>query len=124
MVAVAGSLLPLRLAAEGDVIVQGNEVEPGLHVFPLLRKFAHVLCEILKRFHVSARAAALNEIAPGIYLPCGPFWFRVRIDPGEDLSIADAGGELLLQSGEVEPDKFLEMLVNRGVVGEFSVHPG
>src|SRR4051795_9376409 len=104
MVAVAGSVLPLRLAAEGDVIVQVNEVEPGLHVFAFLRKFADVLCEILKRFHVSARAPPLHETTPGINLPRGPLCFRVPIDPGEDFSIADAGSELLLQSGEVEPE--------------------
>src|SRR5215212_6372912 len=50
------SVLPLRLAAEGDVIVEVNDVEPGLHVLAFLRKFADVLCEILKRFHVPARA--------------------------------------------------------------------
>src|SRR3954447_8305443 len=123
LLASLSSALRLRFAAKSDVIVEVDEIEPGLHVLAFLRKLADVLREILKGFHVSARAAALHETTPGVYLPCGPLRFRVRVYPYEDLPVALAIGEFLLQCGKVEPDEFLEVLIHRCVVIEFSVLP-
>src|SRR3954467_11572476 len=99
-----------RFAPEGDVVVEIDQVKPGLHVFAFLRKFADVSGEVLKRFNVTARAASFHECAPGLDLPCGSRRLRIRVHPGKYLPIAGSGRELLFQGRKIEPHEFFEVL--------------
>src|SRR5204863_434353 len=110
--------------AKGDVVVKIDEIEPGLHVFAVLGELADVLGEILERLDVAARAAASDERAPGVDFPRSALRFRLGVDPFNDFAVAFAGGQLVFQGGEIEADEILEMLIERGVVGEFAVRAG
>src|SRR5256885_2083121 len=112
------------LAAESDVVVQIDELEPGLNIFAVLREVADVLGEGLKRLDITARSAACHIRAPGVDLPGGAFMFSVCVHPFKDFAVAFAGGQLLLQGDEIEAEKILDVLVDRRVVGELAVRAG
>src|SRR4051812_40278187 len=63
------SALDSWFPAEGDVVVEIDEIKPGLHVFAVLGELADVLGEILERLDITTRAAASHERAPGVDFP-------------------------------------------------------
>src|SRR5437764_9333607 len=117
------SVSHLWLAAEADMIVEIDQLEPCLYVFAIVGEFADVLGEVLKGLDVAARTSAHHECAPGIDLPGRAFLFRVGVDPFQDFAVPFARGKLLLQSGEIETRKILQMLIDRRGEGECPLRP-
>src|ERR1051326_8657102 len=91
-----GTPLRLRFAAKGDVIVEIDQIEPGLYVFAFLGKFPDIFGEVLQRFDVTAWTTARHEGAPGIDFPRGALVFLVGVDPFQDFPVALPGRELFL----------------------------
>ena len=112
------------LPAEGDMIIEIDEVKPGLNILTVFRELSNVFGKELERFDIAAWTPAIHETAPLIDLPGGAFLLRIGVDPCEDFAIAFAGRELFTQGGEIEAEELLEMLIDWRVVGKLAIRPG
>ena len=98
----------LRFAAESDVIVEVEKIEPGLHVFAVGVELLHPPGEHFESFDVAIGPALGKVGAPLLDFPRGALMRSVFLDPLKNLPIAFASGKLGFQrfggdAGETKP---------------------
>ncbi|MEY2439589.1 MAG: hypothetical protein QOI34_974, partial [Verrucomicrobiota bacterium] len=113
-----------RFAAEGDVIVEVEQIEPRFHVLARFIEFADSLGKKLQRLDIAVRGALIKVSTPLLNLPWGALVRSGLLDPSQHLAVAFAGREFGLQlvcgnSGETKP-----MIVGGVVVFVFARSAG
>src|SRR5438067_5154936 len=106
------------------MIVEIDEVEPSLNVFPVFCELADGLGKELQRLDVTTGTAAIHEAAPLLDLPGRAFVRRIRIYPFENFAITFSGRQLFAQRREIEAEEILDVLIDGRVVGKLAVRPG
>src|ERR1051326_774410 len=106
------------LAAETDVIVEVEQVEPGGDVLPVLGDLRVEFVKEGAGFGVCGHAAFLVG-GPGGDVAGAGFGCRRLLDPLENFAVAFAGGELLFEGLGVDTGEFEEALVQGAI--EFEI---
>src|SRR5262249_8346469 len=123
LLAVSDRPRRLSLPSETHVIVRVQQVEPRHNILAGGGSFLLQFGEVFARFRVSRCA------------PFGKFWLRrnrrfsalalgVLLDPGQDLGITLAVGQMFLESLRVDTHKIQEALVQRAGVLVFALLAG
>jgi len=110
----------LRGPAEGCEVVEIENIEPGVDVFPFgiggFLVAVHSL-PLLDR----GGGAAIHKVGPGFDLLSASTMLLIFLNPAEDFAITQTAGDLLLQGDGSHSRKFQEVLVEWAVVVVFAV---